>query len=134
MAHLPIAVAAEVIAMVDAADSAAEEFNAEEEDSGDDKVAIEVEATVEESCVELVMVMMRTTMWPAVVVRREEVEDDRPSTLPLRKVTVNLFSKGERIVFERDISPYPPALESSNRKPKDWKNAMKMAELAAENF
>ena len=61
--HSQAAVAAEVIAVVDAADSAAEEFNAEEEDSVDDKVAIEVEATVEESCVELVMVMMRTTMW-----------------------------------------------------------------------
>ena len=113
---------------------AAEEFNAEEEDSVDDEVAIEVEATVEESCVELVMVMMRTTMWPAVVVRRVEVEDDRPSALPLRKVTVNIFSKGERIVLDRDILPYTPALESSNRKPKDWKNAIRMAELAAENL
>ena len=68
-------------------------------------------------CVELVMV--RTTMWLAVVVRREEVEDDRPSALPLRKVTVNIFLKGERIVLDIDILPYPPALESSNRKPKD---------------
>ena len=99
--HSQAAVAAEVIAVVDAADSAAEEFNAEEEDSVDDKVAIEDEATVEESCVELVMVMMRTTMWPAVVVRREEVEDDRPSALPLRKVTVDIFSKGERIASQQ---------------------------------
>ena len=67
-------------------------------------------------------------------VEREEVEDDRPSALPLRKVTVDVFSKGERIVSERDISPYPPANESSNRKPKDWKNAMKMAELAAKDL
>ena len=80
------------------------------------------------------MVMMRATMWPAVVVRREEVEDDRPSALPLKKVTVDIFSKGERIVSERDISPYPPANKSSNRKPKDWKNAMKMAELAAKDL
>ena len=62
------------------------------------------------------------------------MEDDRPSALPLRKVTVDVFSKGERIVSERDISPYPPANESSNRKPKDWKNAMKMAELAAKDL
>ena len=99
----------------------------------EDNVDVEDDATVEESCVELVMVMMRTTMWPAVVVSREEVEDDRSSALALRKVTVNIFSKGERIVTERDISPYPPTLESANRKPKDWKNAMKMAEMAVQN-
>ena len=151
------AVVAELIAVVDAADAAedgdsventaaedgdsventaaAVEVIAEEEDGVDAAAAtVEVEATVEESCVEIVMVMMRTTMWPAVVVRREEVEDDRPSALPLRKVTVDIFSKGERIVSERDISPYPPANKSSNRKPKDWKNAMKMAELAAKDL
>ena len=90
--------------------TAAVEVIAEEEDGVDAVAAtVEVEATVEESCVEIVMVMMPTTMWPAVVVRREEVEDDRPSALPLRKVTVDIFSKGERIVSERDISPYPLA-------------------------
>ena len=50
------------------------------------------------------MVMMRTTRWPAVVVRREEVEDTSPSSLSLRKVTVNIFTKGERVVMQKDIS------------------------------
>ena len=72
-------------------------------------------------------------MWPAVVLSREEVDDDRPSALALRKVTVNIFSKGERVVTERDISPYSPTLESASKKPKDWKNAMKMAEIVAHN-
>ena len=94
------AVVAELIAVVDAADAAedgdsvenptaAVEVIAEEEDGVDAAAAtVEVEATVEESCVEIVMVMMRTTMWPAVVVRREEVEDDRPSALPLRNLSL----------------------------------------------
>ena len=66
------------------------------------------------------------------VVRREEVEDTSPSSLPLRKVTVNIFTKGERVV-QKDISAYPPPPESFNKKPKDWKNAMTMAEMALTN-
>lgn len=73
--------------------------------------------------------MLRTTMWPAVVVRREEVEDTSPAQCALRKVIVNVFTKGEREVKEKDISPYPPPTEAYNKQPKAWKNAMKMAEL-----
>ena len=79
------------------------------------------------------MVMMQSTRWPALVVRREEVEDTSPSSLPLGKVTVNIFTKGERVVMQKDISAYPPPPESFNKKPKDWKNAMTMAEMALTN-
>ena len=67
------------------------------------------------------------------VVRREEVEDTSPSSLSLRKVTVNIFTKGERVVMQKDISASPPPPESFNKKPKDWKNAMTMAEMALTN-
>ena len=77
--------------------------------------------------------MMRSTRWPALVMSREEVEDISPSSLPLRKVTVNIFTKGERVVMQKDIFAYPPPAESFNKKPKDWKNAMTMAELASKN-
>lgn len=73
------------------------------------------------------MVMMRTTRWPAVVVKREEVHTTSPSTK--RKVTVNIFTKGERVVLERDITPYSPE-QNFTKKPKDWKNAMLMAEMS----
>ena len=75
------------------------------------------------------MVMMRTTRWPAVVVRREEVVETSPSALARRKVTVNIYTKGEREVMEKDITPYSPA-KSFTKKPKDWKNAMTMAEMS----
>ena len=52
---------------------------------------------------------------------------------PLGKVTVNIFNKGERVVMHKDISAYPPPPESFNKKPKDWKNAITMAEMALEN-
>ena len=78
---------------------------------------------------QLVMVMMRTTRWPAVVVRREEVDATSPSTMAHRKVTVNIYTKGERVVQEKDITPYTPS-QSFTKKPKDWKNAMVMAEMA----
>ena len=67
------------------------------------------------------------------VVRREEVEDNSPSSLPLGKVTVNIFTKGERVVMQKDISAYPPPPESFNKKPKDWKNAMTIAKMALTN-
>ena len=49
--------------------------------------------------------MMRTTRWPAVVVRREEVVETSPSALARRKVTVNIYTKGEKEVMEKDITP-----------------------------
>ena len=70
---------------------------------------------------------------PALVVRREEVEDTRPSSLPLGKGTVNIFTKGLRVVMQKDISAYPPPPESFNKKPKEWKNAMTLAEVALKN-
>ena len=50
-----------------------------------------------------------------------------------RKVTVNIFTKGERVGMQKDISAYPPRPESFNKKPKDWKNAMTMAEMGLKN-
>ena len=67
------------------------------------------------------MVMMRSTRWPAVVVRREEVEDTSPSSLPLRKVTVNIFAKGERVVIQKDISASLHRQSPSTRSPKTGK-------------
>ena len=52
---------------------------------------------------------------------------------PLGKVTVNIFTKGERVVMHKDISAFPPPPESFNKKPKDWKNAITMDEMALEN-
>ena len=38
-----------------------------------------------------------------------------------------------RVVMQKNISAYPPSSESFNKKPKDWKNAMTMAEMALKN-
>ena len=79
---------------------------------------------------QVVMVLLRTVQWPALVVSQEQMSDASPSTLPMRKITVNVFKKGERVVRAREIFPFPPPTNYHSKKPKAWQDAMALASSA----
>ena len=78
------------------------------------------------------MVMMRTVQWPATVVSLEDVQSAKssPSALAMRKVTVNVFKKGVRIVRAKEIYPFPPPANYHSKKTKAWQDAMQLASAA----
>ena len=52
---------------------------------------------------------------------------------PANKGVKAFYNNNNFMVMQKDISAYPPPPESFNKKPKDWKNAMTMAEMALTN-
>ncbi len=64
------------------------------------------------------------------VISREEITAKSPAAEGHTKVKVNVFTKGERIVQQKDISVFRPTEASHSRKPKTWKTAMLMAMTA----
>ena len=64
------------------------------------------------------------------MLKDEKVEDSSPSALAMRKVKVQVFNKGERIVKAQEIYPFPPPAGYHCKKPKGWQEAMRKASSA----